>query len=556
MHIEKISITDFKCYQGEFTLDLNPKLNILVGDNETGKSTILEAIHLALSGWFRDRPLAASLTQSLFNSNTISEYLASLKTTEKKPPPKVSIELFLKFEEDDQTALFEGDRNSTGSKACGLCFGIYLSEKYKKEYESLLESADEISSLPIEYYEFGWSTFSRDDQITPRSIPLRSAYIDSTANRSQNGADVQLSRIIRDVLEDKEKISISQAHRKMKEGFSSDDSIVKVNEKLKEYADLTEKEIELLVDVSTKSAWETSLITHVDQIPFSFIGKGEQSLIKTKLALAKNSSSLSNVLLVEEPENHLSHTKLNKLLEYIEQNNLDKQVLVTTHSSFVLNKLGLGNLILLNADTLTRNRNTVRITSFEDDTEEFFAKLPGYDTLRFVLSRRVILVEGPSDELIVQRAYKDMHDKLPISDEIEVISVGTSFLRFLKLADELVKKTCVVTDTDSDVTALEVKYEEYIRANKKNHIDIFYDSVIDAGGLKIGDKPFNYNTLEPKIVKENTWEAINTILEKENASEDELHKYMRSKKTECALQIFTSEEKIKYPAYILSALSE
>jgi predicted ATP-dependent endonuclease of OLD family len=32
-------------------------------------------------------------------------------------------------------------------------------------------------------------------------------------------------------------------------------------------------------------------------------------------------------------------------------------------------------------------------------------KLPGYDTLRLILCNKAILVEGPSDELIVQKAY-------------------------------------------------------------------------------------------------------------------------------------------------------
>lgn len=41
---------------------------------------------------------------------------------------------------------------------------------------------------------------------------------------------------------------------------------------------------------------------------------------------------------------------------------------------------------------------------------------------------QAILVEGDSDELIVQRAYMDSHrGKLPISDGIDIISVGISF---------------------------------------------------------------------------------------------------------------------------------
>ena len=50
MYIDKIKIVNFKSFEGEFELKLNRDLNIIVGDNEAGKSTILEAINLVLSG--------------------------------------------------------------------------------------------------------------------------------------------------------------------------------------------------------------------------------------------------------------------------------------------------------------------------------------------------------------------------------------------------------------------------------------------------------------------------------------------------------------------------
>jgi len=37
---------------------------------------------------------------------------------------------------------------------------------------------------------------------------------------------------------------------------------------------------------------------------------------------------------------------------------------------------------------------------------------------------------------------------LPIEDGIDVISVGTSFLRFLELAEKVEKKIAVITDND------------------------------------------------------------------------------------------------------------
>ena len=180
MFIYKILIENFKCFEGRFSLDLNKGLNILVGDNEAGKSSILEAIHLALSGWIYGRYLKNELTQSLFNSQIIQKYLNSIKSDDPLPPPQILIELFFEIENDSLKALFEGNGNSLKQPACGIQFKISFNEKYQGEYGILLENRDEIKSLPIEYYDFSWSSFARDDRITPKSIPFKSALIDSS----------------------------------------------------------------------------------------------------------------------------------------------------------------------------------------------------------------------------------------------------------------------------------------------------------------------------------------------------------------------------------------
>lgn len=49
MYLEKISIKNFKAIK-DMKLEFNPGVNVLIGDNGTGKSSILEAIAVALSG--------------------------------------------------------------------------------------------------------------------------------------------------------------------------------------------------------------------------------------------------------------------------------------------------------------------------------------------------------------------------------------------------------------------------------------------------------------------------------------------------------------------------
>lgn len=187
---------------------------------------------------------------------------------------------------------------------------------------------------------------------------------------------------------------------------------------------------------------------------------------------------------------------------------------------------------------------------------DFFKKMPGYDTLRLVLCRKAILVEGASDELVIQRAYMDTHNrKLPIEDGVDVISVGLTFLRFLEIAECLNVPTCVVTDNDGKVDALMKKYKNYLGENKKPTIDICFDEIVDGADAADGDK-YNYNTLEPKLLKENSLDLFNEIFGTTYATEEQLRKYMKDSKTECALAIFNSCKSIKYPEYLLKAIRD
>jgi putative ATP-dependent endonuclease of OLD family len=221
------------------------------------------------------------------------------------------------------------------------------------------------------------------------------------------------------------------------------------------------------------------------------------------------------------------------------------QILISTHSSFVANKLGIANLILLN-DT-----KFARLDDLTSETQKFFEKLSGYDTLRLILCKKAILVEGDSDELVVQKAFMISNNgKLPIEEGVDVISVGTSFLRFLEIAEKIEKNVAVVTDNDGNIDAINNKYINYLGENEKSFINICFDKTIDAGLLE----KFNYNTLEPKILKANGLQKMNTILETSYDNENDMNKYMNRNKVECALKIFETKEDVCFPQYILESI--
>ncbi|WP_457618879.1 ATP-dependent nuclease [Lutibacter sp.] len=530
MKIRKVNIENFKCYKGKFTIDFNDNINIIVGNNEAGKSTILEAIHLALTGILNGRYLRNELSQYLFNFEILENYFIQVNNDNPAELPYINIEIFFSGNENPT---LKGNNNSDKEDCEGVSFKIEFDENYKEEYETLIK--EKISTLPIEYYKITWRSFARET-ITSRSIPLKSVIIDSSSYRFQNGSDIYISRIIKDNLNNKQKASISQAYRKLRETFMKDESIKEINQKIKETPEITEKEIEISVNLSTKNAWETTLMTYVNKIPFHQIGKGEQCIIKTNLALSHKKHNEANLILLEEPENHLSHTKLNEFVKSIITNHNEKQIIISTHSSFVANKLGLENIILLN------NKNISYLKDLSEDTYNFFKKLPGFETLRLVLSKKTILVEGPSDELIVQKAYMDKHSgRLPIENGIDIISVKLTFKRFLEISKKIGKEVAVVTDNDGDFeNKIEKKYADY---KEIDTIKIFYD------------KNNKLNTLEPQFVNANKeklkelCKVIEIDFEKYN-TEEKIVEYMQNNKTDWALSVFDSDTILNYPDYI------
>lgn len=537
MRIKKIKINNYKCFDGWFSIHLNNGVNILVGDNEAGKSTILEAVNLALTGILQGRYLKNELSQYLFNHKVACNYIDEIKKGGTPQLPEICIEIYF---DTDELPLFEGNRNSEKVKACGVFYKIEFDSNYQSEYEKLISAPDELTTIPIEYYKITWKSFARDS-LTARSIPVKSVMIDSSSNRYQNGSDIYISRIIRDDLEDSEKVKLSQAYRKMKESFSQDESIRSINKKIDEKARISEKELKVCVDLSTQNSWESVLMTYLNNIPFHQIGKGEQCVIKTNLALGHKKSKEANLILLEEPENHLSHTKLNELIKNITDGCSDKQIIISTHSSYVSNKLGLENLLLLHS------QNVSRLSDLKKDTFDFFKKLPGYQTLRLLLCKKAVLVEGDSDELIFQRAYMDSNNgRLPIEDGIDVISVKLTFKRFLEIAEKIEKPVAVITDNDGDYnTKIIKKYKDY---EQSMCIKIY------------ADNRNKLNTLEPQFVDANKkdlkklCDAIG-VSQADYATPNALSEYMQTNKTKWALKVFESKDAVKYPEYINNAVS-
>lgn len=144
-YVKKLYIDGLKRFE-KFEIDFNERLSILVGENEAGKSTILEAIRIVLNQqyWNADK----SVLQDLFNLENIRAFQnnPSVATL-----PKIMIEIDLELDNTPQFIDFYGEAHINGNRGEEK-YGIRFECKFDEEfYEELVDSIND-GKIPFEYY--------------------------------------------------------------------------------------------------------------------------------------------------------------------------------------------------------------------------------------------------------------------------------------------------------------------------------------------------------------------------------------------------------------------
>ncbi len=205
----------------------------------------------------------------------------------------------------------------------------------------------------------------------------------------------------------------------------------------------------------------------------------------------------------------------------------------------------------------------LRITVLPKDVVKTLKRLPGYDTLRVALSKKVVLVEGPSDELVLKRIYKDKnHDRLPEQDGIDIIVVrGVGFKTFIEIGKEIGTRVNVLRDNDGDyeknVVTARKDYEKYpniqLISSKVDEEFSLEPAMISINSTsekellafaKIVLSPQTFNLLKA----EPTFAAKLEFIIKWFKSADGDGK--GKKKVDSAIRLFETTEAFKYPTFL------
>lgn len=457
MHITKIIIGNFKKFFNS-TFEFNNDLNILVGDNDSGKSTILEAIEIGLNCSYRGKSLSSELTNDLFNVEAIKTYLESDKSEQHLP--EIRIELFL-----EGLPEYKGEHNSLGEDSQGISLKIKFDEELALAYQEFVEKPDNFKTIPTEFYIIEWLDFA-GKKIRYVNKKASGLFVDPARLHPTYGKNQYISKIINTTLPKEQQALLNVNYRQLKQLFNDQPQVSEINNQLDSDNTITDKSLKIVANVSSANSIETGMQLAVNDINFPLIGRGEQNKIQLKLAIQNKADNI-DVIMVEEPENHLSHSNLSKLVKYIEEQRNEKQLFITTHSSYVLNKLSLNKLCLISEEY-------TRLKDIDSKVVKRLKRLPGYDTLRVALSQKVVLVEGPSDELILKKIYLNEHDLLPEEDAIDIIVVrGIGFGNYLEIAKHIKTKVNVVKDNDGDY---DKNIKEYAKEYDEHDFIKFFSS--------------------------------------------------------------------------------
>ena len=293
---------------------------------------------------------------------------------------------------------------------------------------------------------------------------------------------------------------------------------------------------------SKKVVLETVLSIYENSIALENRGSGMENLIKTQIALDK--ANRLDVILMEEPENHLSFSTLRRMLQQISEQQENSQIIVATHNNMIASRLNLKNVLWITKEGVKS------LNGVETGVAEFFVRADDNALLQLLLSKKVFLVEGATEFLLLPMFYQQITGRTIEEDGISIISCnGISYERYLEIAKATDKRIAVITDNDKDAHKI-TNADTFNRSNQNKDLQhIFMGATIDEW------------TWEACIYKENK-DALIELVKVQPEAEYKFHGNvyepvlgkMLNNKVDVAYQMLTSGKTFVVPQYIKEAI--
>ena len=433
MKIKKIRLKNFRCYKEEITVDLND-LNVFVGKNDIGKSTILEVLDI----FFNENKGVIKIDTDDINKKAKNEGNTEIKITivfedvpesltiDSTNPTSLaeeyllqsdgSLEIIKKYPNAGKEKVFIKASHPTNSNCSNLL--LKKNAELKKLLADDIECEDKTKNAVIR--KAIWGHYSDDLQLNEIEIELAKEDAKNTweqlknymplyslfqSDRKNSDGDSEIQNpmkfAVQEILKDEElrttlnKVAV-EVETKLKEVAGK--TLEKLNEMNPEIANSLTPVIPTAESLKWVDVFKSVSITGDEDIPINKRGSGVKRLILLNFFRAEAERRQQEkhvpdiIYAIEEPETsqHPSHQR--KLIEaFIELSKTDNtQIILTTHSPSIVKLLEFEHLKLIKegdgleiinieqADLPYPSLNEVNYLAFAESNEEYHNELYGY----------------------------------------------------------------------------------------------------------------------------------------------------------------------------------
>lgn len=437
MYLAKITIKNFRIFT-DFELSFNEGLNLIVGENNSGKTALIDAIRYTLdtnaAEWIR-------VNERDFHKDT-SQFSIQLKF-EGITPNQASV--FVEHLTHEPTG--EGDKRKS---VLYVNFEATLTDKTYRGYRFIqtdIRSGQDADGPRIERE-------IRNYLSTTYLKPLRDAEAELAAGRGSRLSQIlyksdelannpdNIIALIEALLDANKRITNNEGVEKNLE------NIKKLLNKLKFDTDKFEPAIDIvgnknIDDMSEHERKQTfkaileklSLSLDRDN-PLQGLGYNNLLFMATELLLLEQEKDAFPLLLIEEPEAHLHPQLQMKLLKFIrevfsQEENPKLQSILTTHSPNFASKAPLDSLIIMvegKAFPLRKGE-----TELDDDDYEFLEKFLDVTKSNLFFAKAVLMVEGDGENILLPTIAELLGRPLE-NYGVSVVNIGnTAFSRYAKI---------------------------------------------------------------------------------------------------------------------------